>query len=79
MTFIKNVKTPTLMLVGERDGEVPEPQSREFWHALKTLGVETQLVVYAGEGHAISQPAHQRDIMERMMGWFDHYLNTASR
>jgi dipeptidyl aminopeptidase/acylaminoacyl peptidase len=74
MTFIKNVKTPTLVLVGERDGEVPEPQSREFWHALKTLGVETQLVVYPGEGHAISQPAHQRDIMERMMGWFDHYL-----
>ena len=79
MTFIKNVKTPTLMLVGERDGEVPEPQSREFWHALKTFGVETQLVVYAGEGHAISQPAHQRDIMERMMGWFDHYLNKAGR
>ena len=74
MTFIKNVKTPTLVLVGERDGEVPEPQSREFWHALKTLGVETQLVVYAGEGHAISQPAHQRDIRERLVRWFDHYL-----
>jgi dipeptidyl aminopeptidase/acylaminoacyl peptidase len=74
MTFIKNVKTPTLVLVGDRDGEVPEPQSREFWHALKTLGVETQLVIYPGEGHAISQPAHQRDIMERLIGWFDRYL-----
>jgi dipeptidyl aminopeptidase/acylaminoacyl peptidase len=74
LTFIKNVKTPTLVLVGERDGEVPEPQSREFWHALKSLGVETQFVVYAGEGHAISQPAHQRDIMERLIGWFDRYL-----
>ncbi|MGB7331698.1 MAG: S9 family peptidase [Terriglobales bacterium] len=74
MTFIKNVKTRTLVLVGERDGEVPEPQSREFWHALKTLGVETQLVVYAGEGHAFLQPAHQRDVTERLVGWFDHYL-----
>lgn len=74
ITFIKNVKTPTLILVGERDGEVPEPQSREFWHALKTLGVETQFVVYEGEGHSIRQPAHQRDIMERLVGWFDHYL-----
>jgi dipeptidyl aminopeptidase/acylaminoacyl peptidase len=74
ITFIKNAKTPTLILVGERDGEVPEPQSREFWHALKTLGVETQLVVYEGEGHAIRQTAHQRDIMERLVGWFDHYL-----
>jgi len=35
MNFIKNVKTPTLIVVGERDGEVPAPQSREFWHALK--------------------------------------------
>jgi dipeptidyl aminopeptidase/acylaminoacyl peptidase len=74
ITFIKNAKTPTLILVGERDGEVPEPQSREFWHALKALGVETQFVVYEGEGHAIRQPAHQRDIMERLLGWFDHYL-----
>ena len=74
MTFIKNVKTPTLILVGERDGEVPEPQSREFWHALKTLGVETQFVVYEGEGHSIRKPEHQRDIMERLVGWFDHYL-----
>ncbi len=74
ITFIKNAKTPTLILVGERDGEVPEPQSREFWHALKTLGVDTQLVVYEGEGHAIRQPAHQRDIMDRLVGWFDHYL-----
>jgi dipeptidyl aminopeptidase/acylaminoacyl peptidase len=74
MGFIRNVKTPTLVLVGERDGEVPEPQSREFWHALKTLGVDTQFVVYAGEGHAIRQPDHRRDIMERMVAWFDHYL-----
>ena len=74
MNFIKNVKTPTLVLVGERDGEVPEPQSREYWHALKTLGVETQFVVYPGEGHAILKPEHQRDITERMESWFDHYL-----
>ena len=50
MTFIKNAKTPTLLLVGERDGECPAPQSREFWHALKTLGVETELVIYPGRG-----------------------------
>ena len=78
MNFIKNVKTPTLVLVGERDGEVPEPQSREFWHALKTLGVETQLVVYEGEGHGIRKPEHQRDISERLTGWFDRYLKGAA-
>ena len=75
MTFIKNVKTPTLVLVGERDGECPMPQSREFWHALKTLGVPTQLVIYPNEGHFIAQPEHERDIIERMVSWFDKYLN----
>jgi dipeptidyl aminopeptidase/acylaminoacyl peptidase len=74
ITFIKNVKTPTLVLVGERDGEVPEPQSREFWHALKSLGVKTELVVYPGEGHSFLQPAHQRDVTERLLAWFDQYL-----
>jgi dipeptidyl aminopeptidase/acylaminoacyl peptidase len=71
ITFIKNVKTPTLVVVGDRDGEVPAPQSFEFWHALKTLGVKTQLVVYPNEGHAIRNPEHRRDIARRLVMWFD--------
>jgi dipeptidyl aminopeptidase/acylaminoacyl peptidase len=74
ITYIKNVKTPTLMLVGQYDGECPTPQSREFWHALKTLGVETQLVIYPGEGHEFLLAEHRRDVIERMTAWFDHYL-----
>jgi len=72
--FIKNVKTPTLVLVGDRDGEVPAPQSFEFWHALKARGVKTQLIVYPNEGHRISQPEHKRDIARRLVGWFDGNL-----
>lgn len=72
--FIKNAKTPTLVLVGERDGECPAPQSFEFWHALKERGVETKLVVYADEGHRISKPEHKRDIARRLAGWFDAHL-----
>jgi len=74
MTFIKNAKTPTLLLVGQYDGECPAPQSREFWYALKTLGVETQLVIYPGEGHVFLQPEHQQDVGQRVQAWFDHYL-----
>jgi len=74
IAFIKNAKTPTLLLVGERDAECPAPQSREFWHALKTLGVETELVIYPNEGHAILEPEHQRDIVRRSLAWFDKYL-----
>jgi dipeptidyl aminopeptidase/acylaminoacyl peptidase len=74
INFIKNVKTPTLVLVGERDGECPAPQSFEFWHALKTMGVDTQLVVYADEGHSIRKPAHRRDIARRLVQWFDKQM-----
>lgn len=74
INFIRNAKTPTLLLVGDRDGEVPSPQSREFWHALKTLGVETELVIYPNEGHFIGNPEHQRDIMRRMVTWFDDHM-----
>ena len=72
--FIKQVKTPTLMIVGERDAETPAPQSYEFWHALRTLGVPTQLVVHPGEGHLYLKPENQIDRMDRTVAWFDKYL-----
>jgi dipeptidyl aminopeptidase/acylaminoacyl peptidase len=74
MTFIKQVKTPTLVVVGDSDGECPTPQSYEFWHALKTVGVKTQLVVYEREGHMLVKPDHLRDVMTRAVAWFDEYL-----
>jgi dipeptidyl aminopeptidase/acylaminoacyl peptidase len=74
INFIKNARTPTLVMVGDRDAECPAPQSYEFWHALKTLGVETQLVIYAGEGHAVSQTPNRRDILRRAADWFDRRL-----
>jgi dipeptidyl aminopeptidase/acylaminoacyl peptidase len=76
ITFIKKVKTPTLVLHGDRDSEVPTPQGYEFWHALKTLGVATQLVIYENEGHNIKDPKHQLDRDRRVVGWFDKYLGT---
>ena len=76
MNFITRANTPTLVLVGERDGECPAPQSREFWHGLKSMGVKTQLVIYANEGHYIGQPEHQRDIVHRTVSWFDQHLKT---
>ncbi len=74
ITYINHVKTPTLVLVGERDGECPAPQSFEFWHALKTLGVETQLVVYPDEGHRFAKKEHVRDVSRRLLDWFDRHL-----
>jgi dipeptidyl aminopeptidase/acylaminoacyl peptidase len=72
--FIKNVKSPALVIVGERDAECPAAQSYEFWHALKTLGVPTQLIVYPGEGHLFLEPKHQADRIDQTVAWFDKYL-----
>jgi len=72
--FIKNVKTPTLVIVGERDAECPASQSYEFWHALKTLRVPTKLIIYPGEGHMFIEPKHQVDRLEQTVVWFDKYL-----
>jgi dipeptidyl aminopeptidase/acylaminoacyl peptidase len=74
INFIKNVQTPTLVMVGDRDAECPPPQSYEFWHALKTLGVKTEFVLYPGEGHGFHDPQHIRDRFERVVRWFSENM-----
>jgi dipeptidyl aminopeptidase/acylaminoacyl peptidase len=70
INFIQQAHTPTLVVVGDRDGECPAPQSYEFWHALRDRRVPTQLVVYPNEGHGFVDPAHRRDVLERAVEWF---------
>jgi dipeptidyl aminopeptidase/acylaminoacyl peptidase len=74
ISFIKQAHTPTLVVVGDRDGECPAPQSYEFWHALRDQHVSTQFVVYPNEGHGFVDPAHRRDVMERAVDWFARYM-----
>lgn len=72
--FVKNVNTPTLILVGDSDGEVPMEQSLEWYHALKTMKVPTQMVVYPNEGHVFYKPADARDYSLRTLQWFDDWF-----
>ena len=74
INFIKNVRTPTLEVVGERDIECPAPQTQEFWHALTDLGMTTEAVIYPGEGHGMRDPKHVQDYEDRMLAWFNKYL-----
>jgi dipeptidyl aminopeptidase/acylaminoacyl peptidase len=74
ITFIRNVHTPVFAYVGERDIECPASQTREFWHALKALGVPTSSVIYPGEGHGLREPAHIEDADHRTLAWFERYL-----
>ena len=74
LTYIKQARTPTLIVVGDRDGECPAPQSFELWHALRAQGVPTQLVVYPNEGHGFTDPAHRRDVLSRAIDWFERQM-----
>ena len=78
INYIRNAATPTLIVVGDRDGECPAPQSFEFWHALRDLHVPTQLVVYPNEGHGFSDPADRRDVLQRAVDWFARYMPPGS-
>jgi dipeptidyl aminopeptidase/acylaminoacyl peptidase len=74
INFIRQVRTPTFSYVGAADIECPAAQTLEFGHALRALGMPSSTVIYPDEGHAIHDPAHLKDINERTLDWFDHYL-----
>lgn len=79
INFVTNLKTPTLITVGDHDAECPAPQSYEWWHALKTLGVPVQFVIYPNEGHSFWRAADRRDVAVRTIEWFDKYLGQAAQ
>ena len=70
------IKTPTLFLGGEKDFNVPLAGGEQMYQALRSLNVETQLVVYPGQFHQITTPSYVRDRLERYLAWFNKYLKT---
>ncbi|HEY4368442.1 MAG TPA: S9 family peptidase [Steroidobacteraceae bacterium] len=68
------IKTPTLFLCGERDFNVPLPNSEQMYQALKSLGVDTQLIIYPSQYHGLSKPTYLRDRMRRYVQWYGKYL-----
>ena len=68
------IKTPTLFLGGDRDFNVPIAGGEQMYQALKSLGVDAELVVYPDQHHSLSIPSYRRDRFERYLAWFDKYL-----
>ena len=71
--FVKNFKTPCLVVSGERDYRVPYTQSLQFFTSLQRMGVPSRLIVYSNAGHwpswyemALYYTAH--------LEWFHQYL-----
>ena len=74
ITFIRQARTPTFSYVGAADIECPAPQTEEFGHALRALGIPSATVIYPDEGHAIHDPEHLADLNKRTLDWFERYL-----
>jgi len=68
------IKTPTLFLGGERDFNVPVQGGQQMYQALRSLGIDTQLIIYPNENHGITRPSYVRDRYERYLAWYDKYL-----
>lgn len=72
--YVKNAKTPALILQGEADTIDPPGQSQELYRGLKRYGVATELVMYPREPHGFREPKHRVDMLTRLVDWFDRYL-----
>ncbi len=68
------IKTPTLFMGGEKDFNVPLVGVEQMYQALRSLNVDTQLVIYPGQHHGLTTPSYVRDRLERWRGWYDRYL-----
>jgi len=68
------IKTPTLYLGGDKDFNVPLVGGEQMYQALKSQGVDTELVIYPGQFHGLSKPSYARDRLERYLKWYDKHL-----
>ena len=72
------IKTPTLFMGGEKDFNVPIAGGEQMYQALRSLGVDTQLVIYPGQFHGLTMPSYERDRLQRYLNWFNKYLQPAA-
>ena len=71
---VTSITTPTLFMGGNIDWNVPILGGEQMYQAMKSLGRETQLVVYPGEYHEFKAPSHLKDRLERYLAWYAHYI-----
>jgi len=75
LEYLKNAKTPTLIMHGEADDRVHVMQSWEIYRALEDIGVEVEMVLYPDARHSITPPKQRVDVFKRWVEWYEKYLN----
>ena len=74
LRYVAQVATPTLIMHGANDPDVPIPDAEQMYIALKDVGVETEFVMYPREGHGIREVKHQIDDMDRSIAWYEKHF-----
>jgi dipeptidyl aminopeptidase/acylaminoacyl peptidase len=78
ITYIKDVKTPMMFILGEADYRTPPGAGGEqMFRALKFRKIPTVMVRFPNESHELSrsgQPWHRVERLQNIVGWFDHWL-----
>lgn len=74
LKHVAKVKTPTMLVHGENDNDVPIAESEQYYIALKDVGVETIMVRYPREGHGIRETGHQIDLINRSIAWYEKHF-----
>jgi dipeptidyl aminopeptidase/acylaminoacyl peptidase len=68
------IATPTLFYCAEKDFNVPCLGAEQMYQALRSRDLPTELVIYPGENHPLTVPSYLRDRMQRLMAWYDRFL-----
>jgi dipeptidyl aminopeptidase/acylaminoacyl peptidase len=77
LKHVANAHTPTLLMHGENDNDVPIAEAEQYYVALKDVGVDTVMVRYPREGHGIRESKHMVDSIDRCIGWYEKYFPPA--
>ncbi|MEP7117505.1 MAG: S9 family peptidase [Acidobacteriota bacterium] len=74
LRYVAQAKTPTLLIHGENDNDVPIAESEQFYIALKDVGVEAAMLRYPREGHGLREPRHIVDSIDRSIAWYERFF-----
>ena len=77
--FVKEFKTPMLVIHGELDYRVPIGEGLQLFTALQRQGVESRLLVYPDEGHWVLKPQNSELWYNTVLEWFDNHMKPRSQ
>jgi dipeptidyl aminopeptidase/acylaminoacyl peptidase len=76
---VAQARTPTMIVHGENDNDVPIAEAEQFYIGLKDVGVETIMVRYPREGHGVREPKHVVDLVDRSIAWYEKHFPAVTR